>query len=340
MGSVMSSVEVHSQEPIVGVTPVTVSVVIAAYNAERTIVDCVSSILCQTVADLEIVVCDDASTDDTVALILAFEDERIRLVLNEANQGAGSARDRAIAASRGRWITVCDADDMFAPDRIESLLEVAKDHEERIVFDDLMICHDSEGKLVPWRRQFGGGKFGAGKEAVRVSAGAWLTAGNRRIQPFFSRDMLAVTQAHHGFYPYAEDIHFLLKLLVRAKGLLYVPKVGYLYRITPGSATANPGRYRYMRQVFEDCLGDFRQHAEMYALLQSEIAKARKLERYPCLIRAIKQGGLREAGLLSVQTPWLVWHLFVNVVKSLPYYLHRASHGGASRNARLARKRG
>jgi succinoglycan biosynthesis protein ExoO len=331
-GNIVPSTESNSGEDAIDRKSVTVSVVVPAYNAERTIVDCLLSILSQTMTDLEIVVCDDASTDTTVELVRSIGDHRIHLIVNETNRGPGFSRDRAIAASKGQWITVCDADDMFVPIRLESLLSAAIQNENLIVFDDLMICHESGGRMVPWRRQFGKEAFGAENRASYVSMETWFASRNRRIKPFFSTSLLMETKARHGNIPYAEDMYFLLRLLVKAQGFLYVPKANYIYRIMPGSATANPDRYKYLRLALESCLNDFQKNATMHVLLVNDIAKSCQLEHYPYLIDAIKRGNLKVICTLSMHNPRLVWYLFTNVVRSIPYYLHRSLHKGSSRH--------
>lgn len=101
-----------------------VSVVVPAYNAAQTIVTALNGLLAQTWSHLEVLVVDDASTDDTVALVqqLAQQDSRIRLVQLPTNQGAYAARNEGLAQSQGQFITVHDSDDWSHPQKIEQQL--------------------------------------------------------------------------------------------------------------------------------------------------------------------------------------------------------------------------
>jgi glycosyltransferase involved in cell wall biosynthesis len=94
------------------------SVIMAAYNAAATIESSVASVLAQTERDFELVVVDDGSTDDTAALVRAFDDERIVLVQQE-NHGLGAARATALRHARGAYVGVLDSDDLYLPRYLE-----------------------------------------------------------------------------------------------------------------------------------------------------------------------------------------------------------------------------
>ena len=103
--------------------PPTFSVIIAAYQAAATIAEAVESALGQTVPPLEVVVCDDGSTDGTGAALTPYED-RIVYVRKE-NSGEASAKNAAAQAASGDYVVILDADDIFAPKRLEALGELA-----------------------------------------------------------------------------------------------------------------------------------------------------------------------------------------------------------------------
>jgi glycosyltransferase involved in cell wall biosynthesis len=94
------------------------SVVIPAFNASETIVAAIGSVLAQTARDLEAVVVDDGSTDQTADLVQRLKDPRLRLVRRE-NGGPAKARNAGIAASRGQYVTFLDSDDLLLPDYLE-----------------------------------------------------------------------------------------------------------------------------------------------------------------------------------------------------------------------------
>ena len=111
----------------------TVSVVIPAYNAERTLGETLRSVIAQTHTNLEILVVDDGSTDDTARIAdgFAMRDERVR-VLRQANAGVAAARNAGIAASKGEFVAPLDSDDLWHPAKIDRQLRVFRDGGDRL----------------------------------------------------------------------------------------------------------------------------------------------------------------------------------------------------------------
>jgi len=109
-----------------------VSVVIACRNCEEYISKCIDSILTQTHKNLEVLVCDDASTDSSIDILLEYEkkDKRIRVLKNFNNLMAAASRNRCIEISKGKYIVIQDADDFSTPDRITILLNYLEKNPE------------------------------------------------------------------------------------------------------------------------------------------------------------------------------------------------------------------
>lgn len=101
----------------------TVSVIVPAYNAEKTLERCLESIFSQSYSDLEVIIVNDGSTDNTEAIIerLAKEDARVKF-FKQNNLGAGPARNLGLAYSSGDYVCFVDSDDCIDPEMIETLL--------------------------------------------------------------------------------------------------------------------------------------------------------------------------------------------------------------------------
>ena len=99
-----------------------VSILIPAFNAEEWIADTLRSAIAQTWQRKEIIVVDDGSTDQTLAIARQFESDEVR-VIAQKNQGGAAARNTAFSFSRGEYIQWLDADDLLAPDKIARQME-------------------------------------------------------------------------------------------------------------------------------------------------------------------------------------------------------------------------
>ena len=102
----------------------TVSVIIPTYNRAHLVGRAIRSVLAQTFQDFEIIVVDDASTDNTEEVIRAFGDPRIIFLHQETNRGPSAARNTGIRASRGEYIAFLDSDDGWLPRKLEKQLDM------------------------------------------------------------------------------------------------------------------------------------------------------------------------------------------------------------------------
>lgn len=116
-----------------GVSGVSVSIVIPAYNAGRTLHETLVSARAQTHTDLEIIVVDDGSTDDTAAVAArhAADDPRVTLI-RQSNAGVAAARNAGVAAATGAFVAPLDADDLWASTKIERQLAVFAKSDPRV----------------------------------------------------------------------------------------------------------------------------------------------------------------------------------------------------------------
>jgi glycosyltransferase involved in cell wall biosynthesis len=102
------------------------SVLITTYNRQDQIERCIRSCMQQTFDDFEIVVVDDASTDDTSAVLATIEEPRLRVLTRSSNQGISAARAAAVDHARGEWLVMLDSDWELTPgslDRLRALID-------------------------------------------------------------------------------------------------------------------------------------------------------------------------------------------------------------------------
>ncbi|HDW1145170.1 TPA: glycosyltransferase, partial [Escherichia coli] len=126
-----------------------VSIYIPAYNCSKYIVRCVESALNQTITDLEVCICDDGSTDDTLRILQEHyaNHPRVRFI-SQKNKGIGSASNTAVRLCRGFYIGQLDSDDFLEPDAVELCLdEFRKDLSLACVYTTNRNI-DREGNLI------------------------------------------------------------------------------------------------------------------------------------------------------------------------------------------------
>jgi len=121
-----------------------VSVVIPAYNHEQFIGAAIDSVLNQTMSDLELIIVDDGSTDNTAEVIKAYNDPRISYTWQE-NQDAYNTINRGMSMASGQYISILNSDDVYTIDRLEKCLQHIENTDAEVVFSDV-IPIDGEGQ--------------------------------------------------------------------------------------------------------------------------------------------------------------------------------------------------
>ena len=107
-----------------------ISVIVPVYNKEKYLDDCLKSLTNESLDDIEIMVIDDASTDNSLDIIKKYKKEypdKIRIYTNSFNKGVGFCRNMGIVFSRGFYVTFVDADDFIHPDMYKDMYEGAED---------------------------------------------------------------------------------------------------------------------------------------------------------------------------------------------------------------------
>ena len=127
-----------------------VSVIIPAYRTAATLARAVTSVLEQTWQDFEVIIVEDCSGDDTLAVAQRFAaaEARVSVIALPANGGQARALNAGIAAARGEWIATLDADDRYQPDRLRSLLEAGQQAGVAMVADNQNHLDEAAGLLV------------------------------------------------------------------------------------------------------------------------------------------------------------------------------------------------
>lgn len=218
-------------------TPV-VSILIPAYNAAPWIAEAVRSALSQTWPAKEIIVVDDGSEDDTLAIARRFEGSGVRVV-SQPNRGAAAARNHALSLSQGEYIQWLDADDVLAPDKISLQMKERGD-------DDLLLSGEW-GQFLhsPARAEFRPSELWKNASPVE-----WLTAklrGNLHMQTatwLVSRSLCEKAGPWDTGLTVDDDGEYFCRVLVRSVGVRFVPGARVYYRLAGGSSVSHIGASR------------------------------------------------------------------------------------------------
>ncbi|MBQ2966591.1 MAG: glycosyltransferase [Clostridia bacterium] len=116
-----------------------VSIIVPVYNAEKYLERCISSLQKQTLQEIEIILVDDASTDNSLAICKekAERDARIK-VIHKENEGAGYARNTALKMATGEYIGFLDSDDFVAPEMFQTLCDKAEQYSSDLVMSGVL----------------------------------------------------------------------------------------------------------------------------------------------------------------------------------------------------------
>lgn len=212
------------------------TVAIASYNAEAYLEAAVRSALAQSLADIEIVIVDDLSTDSSPAIAerLAAEDSRVRFDRLPANRGPAGARNRALELARGQWFAILDSDDLFHPERLARLIASAAADGADLIADELILFAD-DWSTPPQRflhqSPSGVPQWVAPADYLRRTIMYGSEPNLGFLKPVIRLDAL---RAHHIGYDeglrIAEDDDLVLRMLLAGMRYRILPLPGYFYR--------------------------------------------------------------------------------------------------------------
>lgn len=125
-----------------------VSVIMPTYNAEKYLAESINSVIAQTYDNWELLITDDRSSDNTLAIAKHYvaKDSRIKLFIQEQNKGAGAARNNSIENASGKYIAFLDADDLWVPEKLEKQVSFALANNHAFTYTSYRKL--SDGKLL------------------------------------------------------------------------------------------------------------------------------------------------------------------------------------------------
>ena len=215
-----------------------VSVIIPVCNAEEYLRQCLDSIVCQTLQDIEIICIDDGSTDNSIAILeeYARKDSRVEVIC-QPNAGAAAARNNGLLHAQGEYLSILDCDDFFEPDMLEKSYQRAKEADADMVVFRCDLYDDKTGRfrsgdyairwdLLPQKDVF---------SALDVRENAFCLFKGWAWDKLFRRSFVEANQMQFQVQRTTNDLLFVFNGLIRAERITVMNDIFAHYRQSEGT---------------------------------------------------------------------------------------------------------
>ncbi len=217
---------------------VAISVIVPVYNVEKTLDRCMQSILNQTFKDIEIVLVNDGSTDNSGKLCDEYAEkyDNIR-VIHKENEGLGPTRDIGVKEAKGEFIYHCDSDDWLKEDLLEKAYKAITETNSQVAVFGYDMFTEKDGEIIPYGTVGVDDCVYTDKESVRdffveqyFNSFVVLSAWNR----LYRRSFLIENELFFPALRRSQDVAYSLLLFDHIERLVTVKESFYYYIIQPG----------------------------------------------------------------------------------------------------------
>ena len=222
-----------------------VSIIIPAYNAEKTLSKTIESVLDQSYKNTEIINVDDGSSDKTGEVVKRFLDDKRIKIVTQKNSGVSQARNSGLKIASGKYIMFVDADDYMKPKMVENMLKLAEEHKNTLIvcgkqFGDRKILPEKNGLVCGDLRRH---------VVYSILKGAILYSPCDKI---YSRKIIEENNIR---FPdkvsYGEDLIFNLNYLKNINAIYYLKKALYIYNYGDGSSKKSASSTKNRDRMYE-----------------------------------------------------------------------------------------
>jgi glycosyltransferase involved in cell wall biosynthesis len=222
-----------------------VSVLMPVFNTASYLSDALTSVLTQTLADIELIAVDDGSQDGSTETLKSFaaRDSRVRLIIRE-NRGIIATRNELLAAARADFVAWMDSDDVSLPNRIAAQIEAFQDDPSLVCVGAATQCIDPDGNFLNVERY--------PTSHLEILAEQERGTGVRFATTMMRREVAMRVGGFREPFRIGEDLDLLLRLSENG-GIANLPDILYLYRqhISSISARLGPGWIAYRDHILE-----------------------------------------------------------------------------------------
>ena len=244
-----------------------ISIIVPVYNAEGYLTGCIDSILSQSFRDVEIILVDDGSSDNSAAICKTFRERDFRISYHyKDNSGVSSARNIGLSLAKGEYIKFNDADDTMPRTALEDLLDEAEAIDADIVYGKHCIITDN-GRYERRKIIDNSSRISILKSLISsVDTAVW--------DCLFRRDLLENIKFDTNL-SIGEDFRFLVEAFYNAKRIYSVDKFVYNYnRMNDASALASGKKNSILRRKAEtyNSIRTYLASQELYPLVEEDLA--------------------------------------------------------------------
>lgn len=217
-----------------------ISVVVPVYNVAQYLPDCVRSILMQNVADMEVILVDDGSTDNSGALCEQYAKRYSNVkVIHQENAGLSAARNTGIENAKGEFITFVDSDDMLAEGFISTALEIAQTYQAEFIAFSHVRCEAEVQWPIDYALKIKNVETHVYDERVQKMQKFLIGTeiGTTAWAKVYRRELFETIRYPEG--KYHEDVFTTYKVVDKACRIVSISQEGYFYRKSPNSITTS-----------------------------------------------------------------------------------------------------
>ena len=276
-----------------------VSIIIPVYNTEIFLDKCIKSVIGQTYNNIEIIIVNDGSTDNSIKIIKKYanNDKRIMLI-NQSNQGVSKARNEGIKKAKGKYILFVDGDDYIEPNAVELSLQRIKEYNVDVIKFNVNI-YDKDGNVEHENYEGYLGTIFTGKKLDYLISKFLDSESNlHTFAPTLLIKKQKMVEFDESLY-FMEDTFFYVKLLKKVDSLCFINEKLYTYVYNEKSASKDinqfnriiKGLYNTISKIRNELQGESYYNQINYCCFYVFVGKTKFLKAFPIMkiYRSIKE---------------------------------------------------
>ena len=241
-----------------------VSIIVPVYNSEKYVAKSIESLIKQTLKDIQIILVDDGSKDNSGAICdeYATKDERV-MVIHKENAGQAKARNSGLDIAQGKYIMFLDADDMYEPDTCENMYNVAEENQADYVSANYIMIDENDVKRP--KPAFDTEKYGEFELKLSDYTKSFFVMNSTPWNKIYNLQFLNENKIRFDVNPPSEDDYFTTLCYMKAQKGYYTNKVIYDYRYNPNSTSNKCDKVYFKKQnlVYKAIYNNFVENNKM-----------------------------------------------------------------------------